>query len=110
MDSKEGIAMTKDEARQELLETLEEYCHDKGYGLQVFAGMADWVYTLYPKEKTMTNREWLAKMTNEQLAEFIDEQVKICNYCSDHPDTCDCNCAPNIQRWLESEHKENSND
>ena len=23
-----------------------EYCHDKGYNLQVFAGMADWVYTL----------------------------------------------------------------
>jgi hypothetical protein len=54
----------------------------------------------------MTNREWLAKMTDEQLADFIDAQVKICNYCSEHPSTCDCNCAPNIQRWLESEHKE----
>ena len=57
----------------------------------------------------MNNREWLAKMTNEQLADFIDD-LKICNCCSENPSLCDCNCAPNVQRWLESEHKENSND
>ena len=49
--------MTKDEARKELLETLEKYCHDKGYNLQVFAGMSDWVYTLYPLQKQMTKVE-----------------------------------------------------
>ena len=65
--------MTKDEARKELLETLEEYCHDKGYNLQVFAGMSDWVYTLYPLQKTMTNGDWLRAQDDETMADFIAE-------------------------------------
>ena len=40
LDTFQTDKMTKDEARKELLETLEEYCHDKGYNLQVFAGKA----------------------------------------------------------------------
>jgi hypothetical protein len=63
--------MTKDEARKELLETLEEYCHDKGYNLQVFAGMADWVYTLYPKEKAMTNADKIRGMTDQNKMEAV---------------------------------------
>ena len=63
--------MTKDEARKELLETLEEYCHDKGYGLQVFAGLSDLVYTLYPLQKEMTNGDKIRSMDDEKLVDFF---------------------------------------
>ena len=52
----------------------------------------------------MTNREWLAAMTNEELADFIDENGS-CDLCPSHPTRCDCNCTPNIQDWLEAEHE-----
>ena len=52
----------------------------------------------------MTNREWLAAMTNEELAEFIDENGS-CDLCPSHPTRCDCNCTPNIQDWLEAEYE-----
>ena len=102
--------MTKDEARKELLETLEEYCHDKGYNLQVFAGMADWVYTLYPKEKAMTNADKIRAMSDDELADWIN------NYCAcpgcPAQDTCmkghtgEINCISVIRIWLKQEHKE----
>ena len=48
-------------------------------------------------------------MTTEELAEFIDENGR-CDICPSHPTMCDSNCAPNIQDWLEAEHKENKDD
>jgi hypothetical protein len=66
-----GDKMTKDEARKELLETLEEYCHSKGYNLQTFAGLSALVYTLYPLQKTMTNADKIRSMDDEKLADFI---------------------------------------
>ena len=103
--------MTKDEARKELLETLEEYCHDKGYNLQVFAGMADWVYTLYPKEKTMTNGDWVRSLDDEALAKWLD--IFDMDICEDCPKSDDYYCEETLchsqwQKWVKQEHKSNS--
>lgn len=68
-----------------------------------------WCVPRGEKELSMTNREWLASMTTEELAEFIDENGR-CDICPSHPTMCDSNCAPNIQDWLEAEHKENKDD
>lgn len=52
----------------------------------------------------MTKREWLANMTNEELADFLDNiNCDICKICSSHRDSCDCECVTNIQNWLKSE-------
>jgi hypothetical protein len=100
--------MTKDEARKELLETLEEYCHDKGYGLQVFAGMADWVYTLYPKQKTITNADKIRGMADEQLAEFLVKVID-CWYCPTYQECTDVKSCDNaLLAWLKQEYKSNS--
>jgi hypothetical protein len=100
-------AMTKDEARKELLETLEEYCHDKGYNLQVFAGMADWVYTLYPKKKTMTNADKIRGMTDKELADFLFSYVEPCFLCAyKEQGTCapvDKDCSDGRLMWLKKE-------
>lgn len=112
-----GDKMTKDEARKELLEILEEYCRDKGYNLQVFAGMADWVYTLYPKKKTMSNADKIRGMTDEELADWIMRYVEPCALCAYHKSAGDCSpppqngdCESGRLEWLKQEHKENSND
>jgi len=105
--------MTKDEARKELLETLEEYCHDKGYNLQVFAGMANWVYTLYPKKKAMTNGDWVRSLDDDALAKWLDIfDMDICENCP-LGDNAYCEeelCGEQWQKWVKQEHKENSNE
>ena len=102
--------MTKDEARKELLETLEEYCHDKGYNLQVFAGMADWVYKLYPEKKTRTNADKIRSMTDEQLADWLTDTID-CWYCPTYQEcTSVKSCDNALLAWLKMERKENSND
>jgi hypothetical protein len=96
--------MTKEEARKELLETLEEYCHDKDYNLQVFAGMANWVYTLYPLQKTITNRE---KTINNISALNDDDFTKLfcemsnCTSCPGKP--LGEECHERLMEWLKQE-------
>ena len=103
-----GDKMTKDEARKELLETLEEYCHDKGHNLQVFAGMADWVHTLYPKKKAMTNAEYIRSMTDEQLSDFFAYIID-CWHCPIYDDCrIEKKCDNALFGWLKQEHKSNS--
>ena len=99
--------MTKDEARKELLETLEEYCHDKGYNLQVFAGMANWVYTLYPKKKAMTNGDWVRSLDDDALAKWLDifdmDICENCQKCDD--DYCEEElCGEQWRKWVKQEH------
>lgn len=99
--------MTKDEARKELLETLEEYCHDKGYNLQVFAGMSDWVYTLYPKKKAMTNADKIRSMTDKELADWIAEIID-CWHCPVYDKCCQPKCCNEIIKdWLQQEAESN---
>jgi hypothetical protein len=108
--------MTKDEARKELLETLEEYCHDKGYNLAAFAGLADLVYTLYPLQKYMTNADKLRSMTDEQLAEWLEvfsyefSECRCCGLKIKSGSNCENSCSDGLLKWLKQEHKENSND
>ena len=106
--------MTKDEARKELLETLEEYCHDKGYGLQTFAGLSDLVYTLYPLKKTMTNADKIRSMTDKELAKWLDIMAD-CNISCPAKQTCFelagsgtlvRGCVAMIKAWLQQEYKE----
>jgi hypothetical protein len=58
----------------------------------------------------MTNREWLAGMTNEELAAFIDGAgsgwMGECWFCYQDRSNCDFDCTPSIQKWLEAEHEE----
>ena len=101
--------MTKDEARKELLEVLEEYCHDKGYNLQVFAGLSDLVYTLYPKKKTMTNGDWVRSLDDDALAKWLDIfDMDICENCpmNNTPRCEEEMCGEQWQKWVKQEHKE----
>jgi hypothetical protein len=97
--------MTKDEARKELLETLEEYCHDKGYGLQTFAGLSALVYTLYPLQKHMTNADKIRGMNDEQLADFLDRLIESpCHFCRySDGNSCDGSCDDATIDWLKQE-------
>jgi hypothetical protein len=105
--------MTKDEARKELLETLEEYCHDHGYGLQTFAGLSDLVYTLYPLQKHMTNADKIRGMNDEQLADWIMRYVEPCRLCAYHTTRGGCagsindGCESGRLAWLQREVKGN---
>lgn len=67
----------------------------------------------------MTNREKLAKMTNEELAEFIDEieykdSCTFCIYSGEYQNKDDVlcvkprgiDCVQGILQWLEQESKE----
>ena len=63
----------------------------------------------------MTNREWIAGMTDKQLAEFLYaiQDYPSCEYCSyDSKRSCAINqdCLGGMEKWLKQEHKENSND
>ena len=103
--------MTKDEARKELLEVLEEYCHDKGYNLQVFAGLSALVYTLYPMQKTMTNGDWVRSLDDDALAKWLDIfDMDICENCplGDNAYCEDELCGEQWRKWVKQEHKSNS--
>ena len=65
----------------------------------------------------MTNREWLAMLSNEDLAKFVysgslsDELVdcRMCVYL--HKSDCEyfkSRCIDGITKWLEAEHEEDS--
>jgi hypothetical protein len=102
--------MTKDEARKELLETLEEYCHNKGYNLQVFAGLSDLVYTLYPLQKAMTNGDWVRSLDDDALARWLDIfDMDICENC---PLGDNAYCEEELcgEQWLEWVKQEHGND
>ena len=52
-------------------------------------------------EHTMTNREWLMSLSDEELADHID--------CADYYDWTDClkySCRGCKLQWLKAEHKE----
>lgn len=65
----------------------------------------------------MNNREWLAGMTDKQLAEFLYylEDYAHCEFCADdgkcrNSDTIAQNCLGGLERWLKEDHKEHGND
>jgi hypothetical protein len=55
----------------------------------------------------MTNREKLAQMTNEELAEFICRQHTFCVNCIAQ-DICGWNNGNGARIWLESEAEEDN--
>ena len=55
----------------------------------------------------MTNREKLAQMTNEELAEFICEHHTFCVNCIAQ-DICGWNNGNGARIWLESEAEEDN--
>ena len=56
----------------------------------------------------MTNREWLAGMTDKQLAEFLYglEDYAHCEFCADDGKCSDC--LGGLEKWIRQEHKSNS--
>lgn len=57
----------------------------------------------------MTNREKLANMTNEELAEIfaMSSSTKSCKYCRYKGSNCeDLTCYNGILQWLEQESEE----
>lgn len=57
----------------------------------------------------MKNREYLAKMTNKELAEFLTNEA--CCYCAFQQIDCyseenDYNCSDGILQWLNAERGE----
>ena len=44
----------------------------------------------------MTNRDYLRRLSNEKLAEFMGSNSEICNYMG----TCCCSCSKCIKKWL----------
>lgn len=58
----------------------------------------------------MTNREWLAGMSDEQLAEFIcaiQDHTDYCEYCCYNKRLCAVkSCLEGVEDWLKQEHKE----
>ena len=59
--------------KRDLLETLEEYCKDRGYGFQEFAGMAGWIDTI---EKEAYARGYTDGVFNASLKPFMDNRAK----------------------------------
>lgn len=52
----------------------------------------------------MTNREWLATLTDEELAGHLEFS---CNSCVYEPDSCLCgDCVGGVLEWLKSEHED----
>lgn len=59
----------------------------------------------------MTNREWLASLSDAQLAEFLYglEDYAHCDFCADdgkcHSDTIVQDCLSGLEKWLKKERK-----
>lgn len=53
-----------------------------------------------------TNREKLAKMTNEELANFIHNARKCCELCIYDVNVCHPCCTYGILQWLNKESEE----
>lgn len=52
----------------------------------------------------MTNREWLATLTDEELAKHLEFS---CNSCIYEPDSTLCwDCVKGLKEWLKSEHED----
>lgn len=64
----------------------------------------------------MTNREWLEKLDNREMAEALAEKIADdCSMPCKWDETPDCllpedDCVYVIMQWLEAEHKEYGND
>ena len=56
----------------------------------------------------MTNREWLQRVSANELAEtMVDISERVCEkYCSMRWDTCSEDCVRGIKDWLGEEHKD----
>ena len=62
----------------------------------------------------MTNREWLASMSDKEFAKWLDEHIDSCCACShkegysccDNPDDADYDCEIGRYKWLEQVHEE----
>ena len=50
----------------------------------------------------MTNRDWIATLTDEELAKHLEFS---CNSCVYEPDSTPCgDCVGGVLEWLKSEH------
>lgn len=50
----------------------------------------------------MTNADKIRSMTDEELAEWLDECAD-CNICKKHPTQCDVDCYHGYLEWLQQE-------
>ena len=59
-------------------------------------------------KKTLTNAEAIRAMTDEQLAEWLDNLMKHCYNCGmgDEQASRDCPVGCNINKWLKEPHEE----
>lgn len=62
----------------------------------------------------MTNREWLASLSNKDLSNWLTNRAPYCNLC-EHKVRCYglgfCNgTQESWLKWLEAEHEEDEND
>ena len=57
----------------------------------------------------MTNAEKIRGMTDEELAEWLDESAG-CNICTKHPVVCDIDCFHGYLEWLKQEVTEDAAD
>ena len=57
----------------------------------------------------MTNREWLERLPDEELAEFFLDSNTMCNWCVHREKACFSahNCKDGVCKWLQQEHKDN---
>lgn len=54
----------------------------------------------------MTNADRIRQMTDEELAEWLDNEAG-CNMCRKHPTQCDVDCYSGYLEWLKQECEEN---
>ena len=57
----------------------------------------------------MTNADKLRSMTDEELAEWLDECAG-CSICKKYPTQCDIDCYSGHLEWLKQEVKEDADD
>ena len=60
----------------------------------------------------MTNREWLERLPDEELAEFFLNSNTMCNWCVHREKACFSthNCKDGVCKWLQQEHNTRSED
>ena len=56
----------------------------------------------------MTNREWIDKLSNERLAKYLSEWIG-CEKCPVATSCGGWTCRERFEKWLQSEHKGETN-
>ena len=64
-----------------------------------------WIYKPAKKQKKLTNADRIRQMTDEELAELLDEDG--CAECVNRPEVCDIECYYGRLAWLKQEVEQN---